>query len=211
MRLVSAIWDDCHPFDNLPFITGTCSVVEPEKLLKGDILIVHGGEDINPALYGKGRSSMSGASHEISRRDRIEWDLMKRAKELGIPIIGICRGAQMLCALEGGYLIQHVNGHSGRHLIEMPNKKFLQVNSIHHQMMQPANSNHELLGWSKTKLSDVYYDVDELVDVEVEPEYIYFPDAQGFAVQWHPEMMRAEEPANIMLLSDIERRLYASV
>jgi putative glutamine amidotransferase len=133
---------------------------------------------------------------------------MEQAAKLGIPIIGICRGAQMLCALNGGYLIQHVNGHAGcGHSIRTQEGRIINVNSIHHQMMQPQGTKHELVAWSESSLSDVYYDVDTLVEVDIEPEYIRFPDINGFAMQWHPEMMDEKNPANQYLLQDITEQL----
>lgn len=207
MRLMSACWDDFHPFDTLPFITDCDVAHDPDDLRAGDILIVHGGADIHPSLYNKGRSRMSGAGHGPSQRDIIEWELMKRAVELGCPIIGICRGAQMLCALAGGYLIQHVNGHSGMHRVQTSTGAIIPVNSIHHQMMQPQGTPHELIAWAKTKLSDVYWDEDKQVDVDVEPEYVYFNEIKGFAPQWHPEMLDVEHPANRFILQHIKETL----
>lgn len=207
MRLISALWADFHPFDTLPDITDCLDTQDPDDLQAGDILIVHGGGDIHPSLYNKGRSHMSGADSKPNQRDLIEWALMKRAVELGIPIIGICRGAQMLCALAGGYLIQHVNGHSGMHNVRTNDGQIIPVNSIHHQMMQPQGTVHELLAWAKTKLSDVYYDVDKLVEVDVEPELVYFNEIKGFAPQWHPEMLSENHVANKYLLQLIKDRL----
>lgn len=208
MRLMSALWADFHPFDTLPGITACDTVDDPDDLKTGDILIVHGGGDIHPSLYGKGRSSMSGADYTgPDRRDRLEWALMNRAVELGIPIIGICRGAQMLCALAGGYLIQHVNGHSGNHRVQTNTGSIIQVNSIHHQMMQPQNTVHQLMAWAKTKLSDVYYDEDNLVQVDIEPEYVYFNEIKGYAPQWHPEMLSEKHEANRYLLQHIKETL----
>lgn len=212
MRLVAAIWEDYYPFHLIDGVNNNffCAT-DPSDLQTGDILITHGGEDIAPVLYNKGRSSWSGTSKNsdevMSKRDAIEWNLMKRAVELGVPIVGICRGAQMLCALAGGYLIQHVNGHSGQHTITTYDNKQLTVNSIHHQMMYPFDCPHELIAWSSEKLSDVYFDVDDDVDVPVEPEFVYFPTVKGFAIQWHPEMMNENAPATQYVLNFINAKL----
>ena len=139
MRLVSALYAGFNPFDLLDVFDDYAVVETHDDLQRGDVLISHGGADIPPEFYGKGRSSRSGSSG-ISRRDAIEWAMMHRAKELDVPIIGICRGAQMLCALEGGYLYQHVDNHGGSHTItakDVDNSIIkLEVNSIHHQMMK---------------------------------------------------------------------------
>lgn len=207
MRLVSAIWPDFHPFEGLHNITGLDSFEDPDDLKEGDILIIHGGSDIHPSLYNKGRSLHSGASDKPSTRDLIEWALLQKQIQLGNQIIGICRGAQMLCAAAGGYLIQHVTGHGGSHNVKTFDDKVLPVNSIHHQMMQPQGTKHKLLAWSEHNRSSVYFDVDEKVNVDIEPELIHFTEIKGFAPQWHPEMMRADHPANKYLMEYINHVL----
>jgi gamma-glutamyl-gamma-aminobutyrate hydrolase PuuD len=208
-RLVSALYDTFHPFDQLPFISECVTVSQPEELTADDILIVHGGSDISPSLYGKRRSSKTWATNEPSNRDRMEWALMNRAKELGVPILGICRGAQLLCAMAGGFLIQHVEGHSGGHLIETKDGDEFLVNSIHHQMMQPQGTVHEMLAWTKTRRSNVYYDEDTEVNVDIEPEAVYFNDIKGFAFQWHPEMMSGSSGATQYILNYIQEKVNA--
>lgn len=209
MRMVSAIWPEYYPFDALDKFKSGYSTRNPDDLKEGDALIVWGGEDIHPSLYDRPLSPMTGASRDgPGQRDRTEWALMNRAKEMGLPIIGVCRGAQMLCALAGGILIQHVNGHGGRHIVKTFDGKELLTNSIHHQMMFPKGTKHELVAWVPHRLSNVYHDGPDLrEDVEIEPEFIYFPEVKGFAVQWHPEMMHAESDANKYVLNYINERL----
>jgi gamma-glutamyl-gamma-aminobutyrate hydrolase PuuD len=207
MRLVSAIWADFHPFFNLVKVNDFAKAVEPQDLRENDILIVWGGADIHPSFYNKKHSKFSGASREPSQRDRAEWALMHRAKELGLPIIGVCRGGQMLSALAGGSLIQHVNGHGGYHDVTTYDNKKFRVNSLHHQMMHPLNTNHSVIAWSSHKRSDVYYDEDTNVDVTVEPEFIHFHDVKGFAIQWHPEMLDDQDPSSLYINDYINQRL----
>ena len=210
MRLVSAIWEDYHPFDRLPGIKGFGCVEHPDELEFGDALIIHGGEDISPSIYNKGRSSFTHASTVPSRRDQVEVSLMKRARELDIPIFGICRGAQLLCALSGGILVQHVSGHSGYHDIKTFDNSILSVNSIHHQMQFPwtGKCNHELVAWAKNNLSKAYFgEDDEYLQVDCEPEFIYYPEVKGFGIQWHPEMMDADTKASKFVLQYIKDKL----
>lgn len=195
MRLVSAIYNDFYPFD-LYFPEAELEATRnPDDLREGDVLIVWGGEDISPALYNRKVSRQTGAQNYPSMRDHIEWGLMQRAKELGLPIVGICRGAQMLCALAGGFLVQHVNGHGGRHTVITYDDVAFSTNSIHHQMQYPFDIEHKLVGWTEKKLSDVYVDEDRLIEVNVEPEFVHYTEVKGFGVQWHPEMMEAGAPA----------------
>lgn len=207
MRLVSAIYDDFYPFDEMPGVESCISTMDPAALQDGDVLVVWGGADISPALYNHKVSQETWAEDYPSHRDRIEWALMNRAKELNIPIIGVCRGAQMLCALAGGYLIQHVNNHGGNHKIETNDGKELVVNSLHHQMMYPFEVDHELIAWASPKRSDVYVKEDTKVTVDVEPEFVYFPKVKGFAMQWHPEMMTFPHKSTEYVFDKIRERL----
>lgn len=207
--IYSAMWgSDVHPFDAL----GDNIVVanHPDELTEKDsVLIVWGGADINPRLYDHPESR---TTHPGDYRDRVEWPLMQRAAELGIPIIGVCRGAQMLCALAGGFLIQDVRGHHGHHEVITHNGDRLTVNSIHHQMMAGLeNVEHELLAWSAQARSAgryVWKDDLEYTPPEgfVEPEFVYFPKVKGYAIQWHPEMMSASAPATKFILDEIAAR-----
>lgn len=210
IRLVSAIWEDFGPFDALNGVNSGTSTNDPADLLPGDLLIVHGGADIHPSLYGKGRSRFSGAYAEPSHRDTTEWALMKRAVELDVPIIGICRGAQMLCALAGGYLIQHVNNHGGYHPVRTFDGKVINVNSIHHQMMFPFDVEYRMIAWCDPVRSDVHYDVDTDVQMHVEPEFVHFPLVKGYAIQWHPEMLSEKHESNQYVLEFLNKE-FANV
>jgi len=195
MRLVSVYYQEYHPFDTFEVFKKFITSNNPADLRPGDVLLVWGGADIHPSFYNKKHSKMSMATKEPSRRDLIEWGMMQAAQELGIPIIGICRGAQMLCALAGGYLYQHVTGHGGTHIVRVKDaERGYITNSLHHQMLAiPETVDHEMLAWTE-KLSTMYYDENDVLsprNVALEPEFVYFPKVNGFAVQWHPEMMTA--------------------
>jgi putative glutamine amidotransferase len=207
MRLVSALYNHFYPFDSLSFIKDQECVTVPRELKKGDILVVWGGSDIHPQLYNHPRNKMTDADVRPSKRDVIEWALMQRAKELNIPIIGVCRGAQMLCALAGGALIQHVNGHGGSHRVNTADGRSFLVNSLHHQMMYPEGTNHNVVAWSSELKSNVYHYKHETISLTQEPEFIHFTDIKGFAVQWHPEMMGIEAEATNYLFEYIYAHL----
>ena len=79
----------------------------PDDLLdRIDGLILAGGADIDPATYGAAPHPMTGESRP--ERDRFELALAYRALERGIPVLGICRGGQMLNVACGGTLHQHL-------------------------------------------------------------------------------------------------------
>jgi len=205
MKLASALFKDFYPFDKMELFNDYKIVEFPEELEKGDALVIWGGGDISPSLYNREVGQWTGADYSLSSRDMYEWNLLQGALALDIPIIGICRGAQMLCAAAGGYLIQDITGHGMSHPAQTVDGEIFIVSSLHHQMMVPASAPHELIAWSKRKLSQHYLDVDTPVEMDIEPEFIYFPKQKGMAIQWHPEYMDVDCPANRYVRKQIER------
>lgn len=171
-------------------------VLSPNDLSTSDgVLIIWGGEDITPAFYGERPGSRTGARETPSQRDSLEWALAKRAVEIGLPILGICRGAQMMCAMSGGKLVQHVSGHAnGGHDLITDTGKTIRTNSLHHQMMFPWDVEHKLIAWSSKQRSSVYLGEDdrpiERASTMPEPEVVYFPTTGALAIQGHPEFIR---------------------
>ena len=159
-----------------------------------DALVIWGGEDISPALYNDALSKYTYAPALPSRRDRIEVDACNAAISRGIPIIGVCRGAQLVCALAGGRLIQHVNGHGGSHLMETNTGRQIMTTSVHHQMMYPFDVKHEMLAWAAPSRSNGVYKIginedDPQMEGKVEPEVVWFPKIKALAIQGHPEFV----------------------
>lgn len=166
---------------------------------EGDVVLFGGGEDISPSIYKQEPSRYTSARATLSRRDEFEMQIYNRAVKLNIPMIGICRGAQLICAASGGSLYQHVTGHGGSgHNITTKEGTVLDVCSAHHQMMNPMGTKHDLIAWSTKALSHKYLiEKEKEVKVDVEPEIIYFSDVKGLAIQWHPEFMSPKDDAVI--------------
>lgn len=159
-------------------------------------LLLHGGEDISPSIYNERNSRYCHASSTPSTRDAAEIALVKRARELDLTILGICRGAQLLCALDGGKLVQHIIGHNDHeHLIQIPEEgtPLGRSNTAHHQMMVPRKSKmteilgvvpHGVIGYSEDNTIRDYPHV---------PEIVAFNKLKGFGVQFHPEWMKPDD------------------
>jgi len=159
-----------------------------------DAIVLWGGEDIAPSYYKEKRHSRNQSyTGHPSQRDKNEWKAMLYAKANGIPIIGVCRGAQFLCVFSGGKLIQHVDNHGRSHDINTSKGKTMVTSSCHHQMMFPYNTQHELLAWSTEPYSSIYEDENDLsiagMKSLLEPEVVFFPQTRGLAIQGHPEWM----------------------
>ncbi|WP_227869955.1 gamma-glutamyl-gamma-aminobutyrate hydrolase family protein [Streptomyces otsuchiensis] len=83
----------------------------PALLERLDGLIVSGGPDVAPERYGAARDPRCGPEYE--ERDGWELALIRAALDTGVPLLGICRGLQLLNVALGGTLVQHLDGHSG--------------------------------------------------------------------------------------------------
>lgn len=178
------------PFDQI--FSKKLDISKGDNIKHCDAVVFWGGTDIHSSLYGAEANSHSQATGKFpSHRDEFEWAAMKYCKIHKIPMIGVCRGAQMLCAMAGGWLIQHVTGHQcGHHSMITSDGKLLTTTSAHHQMMYPFEVNHEMLAYSTRDLSSTYQDgLNGEVEMEskVEPEVVWFPDIRGLAIQGHPE------------------------
>jgi putative glutamine amidotransferase len=84
---------------------------EPGHLSNLDGLVVAGGADIDPSCYGAAREPATGPAR--ADRDESEWALVNLAFKLGIPLLGVCRGMQLLNVVLGGTLRQHLPDHTG--------------------------------------------------------------------------------------------------
>ena len=150
-----------------------------------DALVIAGGSDVEPARYGARPGSRTGPPHPA--RDAWELALIEAALAAELPLLGVCRGMQLLNVVHGGTLNQHLEGHSGppgvfaRHqvtpvagsrlaeLLDGP----VEVPTYHHQAV-------DRLGAGLTASA---YAQDGTI------EALEKPAAEGFvlAVQWHPE------------------------
>lgn len=74
-----------------------------------DSLLLAGGGDLHPRYYGQ---ELVDCRNLDEARDAAEWELMERFTKTGRPILGVCRGMQMLNVFFGGTLKQHVEGHA---------------------------------------------------------------------------------------------------
>jgi putative glutamine amidotransferase len=75
-----------------------------------DGLLLTGGADVDPARYGQ---PMAGTREPDDGRDDLELGALAIADARGVPVLGICRGLQVMNVHAGGTLLQHVDGHAG--------------------------------------------------------------------------------------------------
>jgi anthranilate/para-aminobenzoate synthase component II len=185
---------DVYPFNGI--YEKSLRITNSAQVKQCDAIVVWGGEDIAPQFYSQRPHPQNQQQRGASDRDIHEFNSMKIAADNKIPIIGVCRGAQALCAFAGGKLVQHVTGHHGNHLVTTSDGQEMQTSSCHHQMMYPWGVRNELLAWSSYARSNTYEGEtkDDQLSVPLEPEAVYFPDVRGLAIQGHPEWMSDSSP-----------------
>ena len=152
-----------------------------------DGLILCGGCDLNPARYGE---AVDGAVNIDDKRDEAEFELLRAYAEAGKPVLGICRGHQLINVFFGGSLYQHLpetDLHRSKDTPELVHEvsatkdgivgklygERFPVNSVHHQAIKVLGS-----GLTATAFWEGLYV--EAVEHESLPI---------LGVQWHPERM----------------------
>lgn len=161
-----------------------------------DLIILSGGEDVTPSLYGE--DAHPSTSSSLSRDARTSV-ILDHAVKHGIPVIGICRGAQFLNVACGGRMYQHVLNHTKNHrLLDLPTGKVCEVTSTHHQQMI-ANTGLGVVR-AVAHLMDYpirftmeggapkqYSGIAGYGDVKDEIEVVFYPHVNGLCFQPHPE------------------------
>ena len=159
-----------------------------------DLIAFGGGADISPAIYGH-EVMCEGNSLILSGRDRFEIMVWEEARAQEKPILGICRGAQFVCAMSGGAIVQDIDGHLGIHeLLTYDDEKGLEITSTHHQQMyvmnMVPNDDFELIGWTDCMSKKYIRDLKRApLEPDYDPEVLYFRRTRAFAIQGHPEYM----------------------
>ena len=165
---------------------------DPQKPL---VEIFWGGADIDPSFYNRKRSDFCGRSD--IEKDTQDRKLMEERIKQGVPIIGICRGAQLLNVVNGGILVQHIEGHAiGKEhsCTEVATDKVYKVSSTHHQMMI-AHQDGQILFKDYNGADGVHWDnVNESFFYLHVPEVVYYPKTKSLCIQPHPEWMSQDSP-----------------
>jgi putative glutamine amidotransferase len=176
------------------------SAEEVASLAMFDGLVLSGGPDIDPAIYGQKPEEHTEAT--VPDRDALELALVRSALERDVPVLAICRGMQLMnIAHRGGTLNQHVEGHVHRtkdpsdpihpivtgadtRLAQILGCSELEVNSRHHQAV--ANVGSGLIVSARA--------ADGVVEGLERPDRRF-----AVAVQWHPEDQVQRFPVQLRL------------
>ena len=158
---------------------------------KASGIIIGGGDDIEPTHYGELGDA---GTHYDPERDRLEMAMVKRALESGVPILGICRGAQLMNVAMGGSLhtdirpcrqvtpnknslfpIKWADLHPRSLIHKLTNQCSIRINSLHNQAVKDVAPGLRVAARDK----DCFI---QAVEAPQQQRYI-------LGVQWHPEYM----------------------
>ncbi len=177
--------------------------VDPDQLLDAiDGLILAGGRDIDPDTYGADPHPET--DEPAAERDEFEIRLARRALERDIPLLGICRGMQLMNVARGGTLVQDLPEHVGHedhrrslgtfdgndHPVHLADGSLAAraagevrhgTLSHHHQGIDRVGDGFTVTGWA---------DDDEVPEALEDPSLRF-----ALGVQWHPE---ADEESRII-------------
>lgn len=174
-----------------------------------DGLLLTGGDDVHPRFYGEAPHPRIDLVDE--RRDAFEIALVRAARERTVPVLGICRGLQIMNVALGGDLYQDIPsqaesavGHAQKTLREGP---------WHEVEIRPGTRLAEILGEPRTAVNSYHHQacrrvaegllvtattVDGIVEAVEDPGCPFF-----LAVQWHPEVLEGGKAAS-------SRKLFAA-
>jgi putative glutamine amidotransferase len=181
-----------------------------EAIASCDGFILTGGIDISPDYYS-GTTDYNGMPEEFQKeRDQFEEKIFRFSQSTGRPLLGICRGLQLVNVFQGGKLIQDLGPGNDihkkistdkEHTIRVEQGTILHVitgtasgtvNSAHHQAIDPGGLGENL------KINAFATTGDPVI------EGIEFDDKSGKAfmlcVQWHPERLKQKEESPFSIL-----------
>jgi len=170
-------------------------------------VLLTGGPDLDPAVYGEERHPETKLLHP--RRSRFELALARLAARRGLPVLGICLGCQVLNVALGGTLCQHLPeqlASSVRHSATEPGQRThhrihiaqdsrlarivgttdLETNSSHHQAIREVAPPLRAVAWS----------ADGVVEAAEARDERFL-----LAIQWHPENLAARRPQHLALFA----------
>lgn len=160
---------------------GVYAVNEKSNISKYDGLILPGGGDINPSRYNEKKKGSKDINNKL---DNLQFTVLGKFVEAKKPVLGICRGSQVINVYFGGSMNQDIKKHMGTNhpttitkgsMVYRVYGKKLQVNSFHHQSVKRLGKGLRIV----QRASDGTVEGIEHTTLPV------------YGLQWHPEAMGA--------------------
>ncbi len=201
--LIEAVWRaggepaSIHPADPADADVG-------DRLARFDGVLLPGGGDLAPHLYGA--TDIHGSVYDVDDlQDTFDLEVARRTLDLGIPLLAICRGMQVVNVALGGTLEQDMGG---------PDREHRHV--VHPVPIRPGTLLEQATGAEKAEASCYHHQrVDRLGEgltvtasaADGTVEGLELPGAKGWftAVQWHPEDTAHRDPAHQGLFDALVR------
>jgi putative glutamine amidotransferase len=175
-----------------------------DDISKCDGFVLTGGVDIQPSYYGGEVNYENQPPDFQPARDAFEKKIYEFAKENQLPVLGICRGMQLVNVLEGGSLIQDLGVEGNERHKAAPADKQHAVN------IAPGSLLHNIAGKTNGQVNSAHHQaIDEnTISVQLQPnawsaddpyiiEGLEYKDKSGkpflLCVQWHPERIPGKE------------------
>lgn len=184
-----------------------------------DALVLPGGGDLDPRFYGQ-LPGPGMAGSEVDRDlDAFQLAGARQALATGMPVLGLCRGMQVLNVAAGGTLLQHVPGHTAPGVLEDPGARRRPAHAVR---VRPGSRMHRILGARRVQVNSIHHQALDRVasgfvvtalaeDGVVEAfERTAMPWQRG--VQFHPEDLRHTDPRFGLLFESLvdEARAHRS-
>ncbi|NMO03513.1 gamma-glutamyl-gamma-aminobutyrate hydrolase family protein [Gordonia sp. TBRC 11910] len=181
-------------------------------------VVITGGQDVHPARWGGDVSVVGGIDPRTDpnahdpERDDYELALVTAAMARGIPVLGVCRGMQVLNVALGGTLVTDLPAGPIAHLSALAAPSNGDVEHV--VTFEPGSTAAAVFGDSATTNSWHHQAVDRCGDGIVVSgrtpdgvvEAIEVPGAPILGVQWHPEWMRDDDPALAWVVTESARQ-----
>jgi putative glutamine amidotransferase len=178
----------------LPVNLPTCG--DPTQVAdRLDALVLSGGDDVDPRAYGR---PLGAAVHHVDpRRDRFELALLEAVLERDLPVLGICRGAQLINVALGGTLVADLPLDCGEAHASFEFPRELRRHAVH---LEPGTTGHRLYG-SEVWVNSFHHQAVETPGAGVTvsgraadgvAEMIEVADRPVLGVQWHPECLDSD-------------------
>jgi putative glutamine amidotransferase len=194
-------------------------------LAEVDGIVLSGGRDIDPALYG-GRP-LQAVQAPDSARDAFELVLVKAVRERGMPTLCVCRGLQLANVAFGGTLIEdlplelgerYTLAHEQRSEEGLEREEYLPGHDVR---VTPGSALASLLGTTSFPSNSMHHQAVRAVapglrvvattdDGVIEALDAEFEHPFFFAVQWHPEALPAEDSVSVSLFGGLMRAASAA-